>query len=238
MKILTNACCDSLLLIASDMRENNLYSGTSFEGEFNFLNEELPINEPSDVQLILNNSASADFENSKKIFEHFKRLNRAQASDRRIWVTLTHKYFFEYTKNRWEINQNTTPRTLVERFHFEGFGLATRMRNSISRLWWAAKITYDENRDDNYELTKLLWTKQDLYQGLVERSFGTYDCVVKGFLEFYSRNPSLNEGQIRRLFTGLNAVGGVKPLAFHTKDEIIDILESISVFYKEEVVLT
>jgi hypothetical protein len=229
MKILTSKCCDELIKLVNTPDVIKLYSQPSFDSSrLEFLKSELNVEDPSSLQL--DPSENDDCNNSISIFEHFKKLDRVQANDRRFWVTLTHTHFFEYTKKRWNINKDTSDKTLIRRFHFEGSSLETRMRNSLSRLWWSAKITYDESREDKYELTKLLWSKQDIYMGLVERSFGTYSSVVKGFLEFYSNNLFLKEGQIRSLLTGLNAIGGVKPLALHSKDEIIDILIGLKQF--------
>ena len=75
-------------------------------------------------------------------------------------------------------------------------------------------------------------SRQDIYQNIVERSYGTYDSVVKGFLEFYSANPQLKEDQLRRLFTALNSVGGVKLLSAHTENEIKSTLKELATYYK------
>jgi hypothetical protein len=231
MKLFTNDCCQGLLNNISLSKTGSYSFVDQFKStEIQYLKHELSIPEPAEIVLIP--AADADCKNSIAIFEHFKNLTPVQANDRRLWVTLTHTTFFDYCKQRWKIDAETTERTIIERFHFEGAGLATRVRNTISRLWWSAFITYENSRKDPYELTRLLWSKQDIYMGLVERSFGTYESVVKGFLEFYSTHRFLNEEQIRRLFTALNAMGGVKPLAVHSQSEIKEFL-SRSVDYFE-----
>lgn len=231
MKFFTKQCCEDLLKFTSQNELRANYFKDAFDPSyFRYLTASTNYDIPRDLQL--NESPGSDLENSIKIFEALKYLDRVQANDKRLWVTLTHVTFFEYTKKRWAINENDSDEKILRRFHFEGSSLAARMRNSISRLWWSAKLTYDEERKDKYELTKLLWSKQDIYQNIVERSYGTYDPVVKGFLEFYSDRTDLKEDQLRQLFTALNSVGGVKVLSMHSKSEIKDTLVQLSDYYK------
>lgn len=230
MKIFTKECCDNLLKFLSNHELKENYFKNEFDpSNFNYLNIETKYNLPEN--LILDPSPEKDLENSIKIFEGLKDLDRIQANDKRLWLTLTHTYFFEYTQRRWDIRSTDSDKRLLRRFYFEGSSLEARMRNSISRLWWSAKLTYDERREDNYELTRLLWSRQDIYQNLVERSYATYEPVVTGLLEFYSANTQLKEDQLRRLFTALNAVGGVKSLPVQDKNEIRTILTDLAIYY-------
>jgi hypothetical protein len=230
MRIFTKECCDNLLKFVNnnDLRDN-YFKGSFDTSKFNYLNIETKFNLPED--LILNPSPEKDLENSIKIYDALKDLDRVQANDKRLWLTLTHTLFFEYTKRRWDIRNADSDKKLIRRFYFEGSSLEARMRNSISRLWWSAKITYDESRDDHYELTKLLWSRQDIYQNIVERNYGTYDGVVTGLLEFYAVNKQLKEDQLRRLFTALNIVGGVKALPIQNKNEIKSTLTELAKYY-------
>lgn len=230
MKIFTSACCDFLLQFTSNKNLQKNYLESDFNPDyFEFLKHEFPLDLPEN--LVLSPNSEKDSENSIKIFEALKNIDLVQANDRRLWTTLTHTVFFKYSKERWASDENSNKK-IIRRFHFEGTSLEARMRNSISRLWWAAKISIDETRKDPYELTRLLWNKQDIYQNLVERSYGTYSSVVKGFLEFYSENNFLKENQLRRLFTALNSIGGVKVLSVHSKEEIKSVLSDLSKFYE------
>lgn len=229
MKIFTDNCCESLLQYTNNKDLRNIYSQSLFDPNYlEYLKQENSIIIPDDLKL--DSKSESDLENSIKIFTVLQNLDLVQANDRRLWVTLTHTKFFDYTKERWK-TEGQSDRQILRRFHFEGASIEARMRNSISRLWWAAKITYDNTRKDPFELTKLLWAKQDIYQNLVERSYGTYDSVTKGFLEFYSENGNLKEDQLRKLFTALNSIGGVKVLSIHSRDEIKTILNELTSFY-------
>lgn len=219
MKIFDNSFCGTLLSIAARETGSKEYCYKTFSlGDATFVDEQLDI--PLIDYIQLDPNPEMDYENSIKIFDALERLTPVQANDHRIWVTMTHKIFFDYTLLRWKINDESSSRSLIDRFHFEGLGQVTRARNSLSRLWWSAYITHDKKRSNPFDLTKLLWSKQDIYMGILERKFGSYPNVVKGFLEFYSQNLNLKEDEIRRLFVALNALGGVKPLAIFNQNEI------------------
>lgn len=218
VKLLTNAACDRLLTFQTEEKLRAYYGADNFPKE---LLVELNFTTPWSIDdtLELSPKPEDDVESSIKIFEELKQLDRVQANDRRLWVGLTHGRFFEYTKARW-VKEEYSDNAILRRFHFEGSSLEARMRNGISRLWWAAKITYDESREDPFELTRLLWEKQDIIQNIVERSYGTYENVVQQFLETYKRNKQLSEKELRIMYTGLNAIGGVKVLSALSKEEV------------------
>jgi len=228
IKILTENCCDRLLGFEADQLLREEY----FKDQFDPLHLEI-LNTPTQYKIdnTIELDPENDFKSSRIIFDELGNLSLTQANDRRLWVHLTHSRFFKYTKKRWNIGSDSSNNAILDRFHFEGAGLSTRMRNSISRLWWAAKVTYDANRTNPYELTELIWRKQDLFMNLVERSYGTYPSVIYGFLEFYKEHPDLNDNILRMLYKGLNAMGGVLVLNLLTSDKIKEELSKLLRFY-------
>ncbi len=227
IKLLTNNCCDNLLQFQTEPSIRERYNSHKYPEDY-LEKMDFSTKYGIDEDIILSPKPEHDVESSIAIFTELKDLDRVQANDRRLWVSLTHGRFYHYTKERWAYNKDYSRNALIRRFHFEGSSLEARMRNSISRLWWAAKITYDENLNDAFELTKLLWSKQDLIQNVVERSYGTYENVVRGILEIYKENSQLSESELRHLYTGLNAIGGVKILSFLTVNEIKAEIKNIA----------
>lgn len=228
IKYLSRECCQNLLSSLGELNQIKKYKRGFELEEFDFIDGISPANINS--QIVLDPSPKADFENSKLVFEELKNLDLVQANDQRLWVTLTHITFFDYTFSRWDENKEWSKRKIQDRFHFLGGKIDTRVRNALSRLWWAARITYDETREDPYELTKLLWETQDIFQGLLERKYGAYPQVVKGFLEFYRRNKQLKQNEIRTIFSGLNSIGGVKHLPLLDSKDIMLEIANISNF--------
>lgn len=210
VKLLLKSCCDELLRFQHDNEIRSRYN-TIYPIEYlDYLDIGTKYNL---ADLDFSTAPENDVYSSIDLYDRLIDLDRVQANDRRLWVGLTHNEYYDYTIKRWNIDNNTSNKVILRRFHFEGSSLETRMRNSISRLWWAAEITYDENRQDPYELTKVLWSKQQLQQSIVERSYGTYNSVVQGILEVYLDNDELSDMDIKILAKGLNSYGGVKILA-------------------------
>lgn len=177
-------------------------------------------------------NAAGDVDSSIKLFNALKHLDLVQANDKRLWVTLTHTLFYNYTRKRWGIDAESSDDVIKDRFHFEGAALRQRNQNSVARLWWAARLTYDPSRKDPFELTRLLWEKQDFYQNLIDRRFSTYRGTLMGFLMFYSKNKHLDMKQdMRKLFKGLNALGGVRVLSLMEEQDVEKELVKLCGFY-------
>lgn len=91
------------------------------------------------------------------------RIDRATAADMGLWVWLATTRFPAFTAYRWfnETNGKTPP-----------YRYGThRVRNTLSRLWWAAELT---RVDDDYSLTEEFFAlsgAQDLYEALFGRAF-------------------------------------------------------------------
>jgi hypothetical protein len=236
-KILSATTCTQLLNYRTDETIRNRYNEEMFDVSGatwvrDVVNLELNIN---DIAKFIP-SASGDMDSSIKLFNALKHLDLVQANDKRLWITLTHTLFYNYTRNRWGINESSSDDVIKDRFHFEGAALRQRNQNSIARLWWAAKLTWDPKRKDPFELTRLLWEKQDFYQNLIDRRFSTYRGTLIGFLNFYSKNKHLDLKQdMRKLFKGLNALGGVRLLSLMPEQEVEKELIKLCGFYNIKV---
>lgn len=236
IRLLNTLKCQELLDFKTTEQQRKKYN----EGDFRFEDSDFVKGAIDmfldDESMRLGVNSTDDFDSSKKIFLGLINLDLVQANDKRIWVTLTHGIFYNYTKERWGINENSSNDVIKDRFHFEGVGLRARNQNAIARLWWAARITYEENNEgDPFELTQILWEKQDLYQNLIDRKFSTYPGTLKGFLKFYSKNRHLDiKRDMRRLFRGINALGGVRVLSIFNEEKVIIEIEKLCIFNRIE----
>jgi hypothetical protein len=231
IKILTRNCCEDLQAFSLRPELREKYNQEAYDDSgVEFL--KTPTKYYIDDSVVLETNSKDDCESSIKIFKQLIDLDKVQANDKRLWTCLTHTTFFNYTRRRWNINADSSEETIISRFHFEGAGIEARMRNSISRLWWTARITYDTNREDHFELTKLIWEKQDIHVALMERSFGTYPNFVHNFLDFYKKNKHLSEDEIRLILRGVNSIGGVKLLPLLNTDEVISEIKRVANYGK------
>jgi hypothetical protein len=185
---------------------------------------------PAGFKLLEDKDGKNDFENSKLIYSAFDMLTPSDADDARLWVYLTHVTFYNYTKVRWT-SKSTNADVLTDRFFYQGTGRGTRTKNAISRLWWTAHLTVRKNETDvekKWELTKAIFSNQDLQVSLLERAMGSYENVRTSFLEFYIANKSkINGKKIQLLARDLNNSGGVYLLTLLSKNEITKKLEKL-----------
>lgn len=230
IKILTQKCCEDLLTFQTNDELREKYHHLNYDPSMlEFLKTQTRYSIDDDLELGV--TVKDDCQNSIQIFKQLNNLDRVQANDKRLWVSLTHTVFYNYAWQRWDIgSEETSDDKIKDRLHFEGSGIDSRMGNSISRLWWTAKVTYDSKRNDEFELTRLIWEKQDVWMGLMERSFSTYPNIVQAFLEFYGLNKSLKENELRAILRGINAIGGVKMLPLLTKQDVLDEIKRIADF--------
>jgi hypothetical protein len=127
-----------------------------------------------------------DAEASQLIFQWLGKLTPVQAADERLWVLLTHHTFASYVHKRWGkgLERATQPEALiVDRWFFRGAGVATFVRNGISRLWWFGYLTYDNKRANPFELTDILLSLQDIQVAFLERSLGRCKPLLRAVLE-------------------------------------------------------
>lgn len=186
-----------------------------------------------------------DLENSVRLHKAMSSLTPIQARDPRLWTRLAHVEFWSYMRKRWPIERHLADKKKAESYIKQRYFVAAAdgralLRNGIARLWWYSYLTYDERRDNQYELTAILLKNLDITQTILERSMGRSRVVLVGFLEFLMENPALleggdeNRGIIRSLAKSLNLYGGIALLdclsATTIKSQLSNELEKIIEF--------
>lgn len=205
-----------------------------FEGDNPFAEYKIQI---ETVQLNTDQSGEGekskqDVENAIRLYSAMKHLSDTQAADERLWAGLCHGDFWPYMSRRWEgFKPAKDPvSSILWRYFFNGKNSIKRalFRNTLSRLWWLGRLTYDPNRKDPFELTRY-W----------EEDFATKSLIL--FSNNYMGNPELTRGLISALMelerqkfvygTGrrvvyytasqyLNVFGGTHILDYFTEEEI------------------
>lgn len=164
-----------------------------------------------------------DITNSITLYEALRGISEIQASDERLWAYFIFNLSWEYMRKRWPVEKSDNPvGRIKDRYFLRTSKLESLTRNAIARLWWYAHLTYDENRSDKYELTRVLMKRADLTVGITERALGCSRNIRTGLLEFLQENSSIleNEKLSRKLIKDLRLIGGVKNLPFLNKDDV------------------
>lgn len=202
---------------------SDLTGGQSFEFDSRFVVEPPPV-------LIVSDDASHDAENAQRIFDWLRHISPAVAMELRLWAHLTHCVFPEYMCARWPPKDANIVR---RRYLFEGNSFAALSRNGISRLWWAAYLTRDEKRTNPFELTDVLFLRQDIQVAILERAMGKCRGVRVSLLEFIRDNrQQLSEQKFGRriqiLARELNLLGGVALLDAIPAPELSAYLKKVA----------
>ncbi|HXO27762.1 MAG TPA: DUF6339 family protein [Thermoanaerobaculia bacterium] len=176
-----------------------------------------------------------DLENAIRLHRLLPGLTPLQARDPRLWMHLTHLEVWSYMRRRWPIEKYLADPAKAERNIRDRYFVAKNesralLRNGAARLWWSARLSYDPDRNNPYELTSVLFTYLDITQQILERNVGRASAVVRGFLGFLQNNSELlsggeaNRARIRALAKFLNLSGGVCVLDYLTGAEISGML--------------
>lgn len=182
-----------------------------------------------DVVLPTLNPEMEDYVNIIAIYDAFKdSLTPKQASNPYLWSYLAQCEYWDYTFKRWAGPDMSVDRIKQRYFCYTEKGSRQGfLRNSISRLWWAGYLTYQDDKPSNpYELTKVLCSNSDIFLQVLERNFSMNKNICMGILAAIKEindDPKSNnvvEAEWRNLCKYINRFGAVTLLDALSKDEI------------------
>lgn len=164
------------------------------KGKINYY-ETLPGEYPK-CELIISSDPKYDVDNSIRLYEALKYMPLVYARDEKLWSYMTHMVFWDYMKERWYSEKVD----FEARYFFIGkskedvinTSFRPYTRNGISRLWWAAHTVYDESLPNHYEYLPDLFSTQDLFQGICERSISKNRTLTTSILRMV-RKYNVNE---------------------------------------------
>lgn len=244
--IFTRSCTEQLRELLASGESLNGYFSENFEVSADgVLQSTLKVDENVPE---LNPDVNADVENAIKVYEYLHNLDKTQASDRRLWIYLSHVTFRKYTLGRWgikatpeEVSVNADAQRkaisyIAEHWFLSGSSRSLR-RHSVARLWWAAYLTVAPwekdpeyfaglDQSDRYAYTKVLFSTQDIYQQTLERNLGRFPKLLIAILEYLRQNPDVaqNREAIRTIMKELNLVLGYRKLSALSFDELYKVI--------------
>lgn len=186
----------------------------------------------NDVKL---DASKSDFDNAILLYESIESLPPFIASEEALWTYLTHVEHFDYVKERWSINSESSPDLILKRFFYSS---SVAMDNAVSRLWWGAYLTKDESLDDPYKYTRVLLGdgNSDLLQNLSKSKLFRYPEAVSGIMRFFSEYDDRTDfSKVNRfIIQYFNRLGGVKQLVYMEKDFYYETAQKALALYKSE----
>lgn len=184
---------------------------------------------------VILDASKSDFDNAVQLYESFKSLPPFIASEEALWTYLTHVEHFNYVKERWKINSESSSDLILKRFFYSS---SVAMDNAISRLWWGTHLTKDETLDDPYKYTRILLGdgNSDLLQNLSKSKLFRYPDAVRGIMKFFSEYDNRTDfSKVNRfIIQYFNRLGGVKQLIYMEKDFYYETAQKALALFKSE----
>lgn len=176
-----------------------------------------------------------DLENA--ILLHKKlQITDSQASDERLWISLCFGEFYPYMRNRWSMDKKLN---LTEHWfcpHGQKRGLYF---NGLARLYWCAKISYDETLDDPYELTRFCFKDINIITQMIFRGYANSKTVrlalLKALKSYVDEGGTYNRKILLNMLKYVSFLGGAYILDIFTEEELfIKIKKKLFEYEKEE----
>lgn len=109
---------------------------------------------------------------------------------------------------------------------------ADLVRNSISRLWWAARLTHDPDiqrplsvlNGDPYAYLKTALASEDAFIAVFDRDTGMIPELRFALLEHFAETNELRQDYVRALLVEIVLVTGYRELAGLSAEEVQDIV--------------
>lgn len=173
--------------------------------------------------------------NAIKVFEYLGNLTPVQASDRRLWSYVSAVTFAEYTRNRWSLDgEPSWQNRAARRWLMPRGNRAELVRNSIARLWWAAKLTHDPDirrplsarDDDPYAYLKTAMATEDAFIAVFDRDTGMVPELRFALLDHFADVKKLRQDYVRALLVEIVLVTGYRELSGLSDEEIREVVSS------------
>lgn len=166
-----------------------------------------------------------DADNSIILYKSLMNLNVLQASDERLWVGLTHGIFYEYMQYRWSRQKKISKENIYARYFFAHGKKRSLINNSISRLWWIGKYTYDDSFENPFELMDYFrsdFATKSLY--LFSSNFSSNEKIRKALLitvnNFQKNDIKVDRDVFNEVIKYLNILGGTCLLDYYSREEL------------------
>ena len=167
-----------------------------------------------DFELVMDgeNPFATEAKKVEIVYSNLQFLTDSQASDERLWAGLGLSYFWKYIKYRWAIDGRSSVDTLRNHFFFGMGPRVSLTRQGVARLWWIGRLTYDGQRSDSFELTKLVCEQASFIPDILERNTSNNPRIVHAFLDallaLRAEGITITAELVRELSKYLNVLGG------------------------------
>ena len=135
---------------------------------YEFFGEEEPFGEfmttVGDISLVCTEKeqGKADVQNVITLYSAMMNITDTQASDERLWAGMCHGDMWEFLNKRWEASSSKkiTKEDVLSRYFYGQGRRRSLITNTLAKLWWVGRLTYDPDRKDPYLIFEQLHEQQ------------------------------------------------------------------------------
>lgn len=185
---------------------------------------ELPLDLGTAEKLDASKGAGRDVENAPRVYEYFGSIDRANASDRRLWTYMAFSTYREYMEARWSLDEVRNWKGRVQDRWLMGNATRGRLvRHGIARLWWVSSLTYDPKMTyvlsratgDPFAYTRQAFRNEDRLNAIFDREAGALPDLARSVLEHAaSGSGQETDSHIRALMKEVTLVYGYRDIAY------------------------
>lgn len=165
-------------------------------------------------------TTDGDYKSAVALYEAYKYLTPLQAITPQLWESLALTDLFPYMRERWNLTGTSDlKRAILNHFTVKEHGI---MRHGLGGLWWLVYLSVDEERQNKYELTEILFKNFTLRYirfgvGKVIQHKEAAIGILQYLKDHESEIPSM-ENVANGLASYFNKLGAVKQLTFLDRD--------------------
>lgn len=189
----------------------------------------------NDFELVidLESRGRMELENIKILYENMKHISDSQATDKRLWVGLTHGKFYDFVRERWSYDEkNMNKESIIQSRYFFSNKSRALFRNTLSKLWWVGRFTYDARKSNPFELTEVLGNRDisTRINDLFTSNFSRNPHVTRAFLatikSYEDRGIPIGGYTYRKLVQYMNLYGGMTIIDYLEEEELMEVISS------------
>jgi hypothetical protein len=166
--------------------------------------------EPFTLDVSSDKPYETENENARRVYSNLKHLTDSQASEERLWAGLSLGCFYNYNQYRWGAE---TTQKILDHYFFNFGPRRSIIRNGISRLWWIGRFTYDESRENPFELTDFLCKHPDFIFHILELNISNNQFLIRTLLQVLidvsAEGGKINTNHVGDLAKYFNVLGGI-----------------------------
>lgn len=197
---------------------------------------ELPFDtgEPSPLVPGADRDSGRDVENGPAVYEHLGAMDKANASDERLWTYLALATYRPYMSARWPLKPDSNWKRRAEaRWIMGPVHRGSLVRHGIARLWWVTSLTYDPTcryrlsaaDNDPFAYTRAVLQNEDRINALFDREVGAVAPLVRCVIEHAIDNPSwATDNHIRAVMKEMTLIYGYRDLAALSEQQLRDLV--------------